>query len=130
MKRVFLIFAGLLLFVAIVGTFSRDMMKILPRAQSASGEFLASVLPFQGRNPHPLDGKLRLFVNNNKDFDKKYQTTLPLSSHTHLEWSEEPLTLHLRDEHGTRMIWRVKGRKLVCMQGEEFLAPDPYGTLE
>ncbi len=87
-------------------------------------------LPFKGRNVHPLDGKLRLLVFGPNLVNDKHQTTLPVSRHTHLGWVPDATHPKFRvwDQEGTRMIWRIEGQNVVCIQGREFLAPDPYAT--
>jgi len=98
-------------------------------AVSPSGQFIVFGLPFQGRKPHPLDGKLRIFLGNPQlSSTDKHQTSLPVTFRTHLDWvpAATPPTFRIWDEHGTRMLWQVEDRKAVCVQGREFLAPDPY----
>jgi hypothetical protein len=40
--------------------------------------------------------------------------------------NSDPPKFLIRDWHGTRMIWRVEDRKIICLEGHEFLASDPY----
>lgn len=90
---------------------------------------MAFGLPFKGSSPHPLDGKLRVFLSDRSStFTDAHQTSLPVTDQTRLEWvaNATPPTFCIRDQEGTRMVWRVEGQTAVCVQGQEFLAPDPY----
>ena len=135
MKRVVLILLGVGLLAGasifiFPSCFIRSALNAQLRDRSPYTEFFALALPFKGRNPHPLDGKLRLFIGEDTTIQERYQTTLPVSCRTYLEWlpNATPPTFRIRDQHGTRMVWRMEGRKAVCVEGQEFLTSDPYAV--
>ena len=111
--------------VAVVSLSKNDHL----RADAPSGEMMALGLPFKGSSPHPLDGKLRVFLmDHSQTFMDKHQTSLPVTLQMRLEWVTDATvpTFCIRDQEGTRMVWRVEGQTAVCVQGQEVLAPDPY----
>jgi hypothetical protein len=98
-------------------------------AVSPCKKFSASLLPFRGQDPHPLDGAVRVFLSNREQtFTDKHQTSLPYTSSTTLDWvpNATPLTFQIGNRRGTQMLWRIEGQKAICLQGWEFLVPDPY----
>jgi hypothetical protein len=99
--------------------------------ESPDKQFFANFLRFQGRKPHRLDGSVRLYVRGAREgtfAGEKHQTSLPVTRRTRLEWiaDAKPPSFRIFDGHGTRMVWRIERDGAVCVEGQEFLAPDPY----
>lgn len=130
MKKFLLVFFGFgvvaLLALERLGTGS---MNPGIHARGPVKDMAASAIPFKGSKPHPLDGKLRIYLSvDDQTHTDIHQTSLAATPTTKMEWipGATPPSFRVVDSQGTRMVWQVEGGKAVCVQGQEFLAPDPY----
>ena len=96
------------------------------RARSPGGEFMAFALPFKGGTSQRGDGGLVIYLAAGGSVIDKHPTSLRGTWGTRLEWiaGASPQSFRIWDEKGTRMIWRVEGRRAVCVEGVEFLLPE------
>ena len=106
----------------------RGAMNARRRAQSPDGELTAFALPFAGPGPESDQGGLVVYLSSSRgSVIDKHRTSLQGTRQTRLEWipSALPRSFRIWDEQGTRMIWRVEGERVVCVEGREFLLPVP-----
>jgi hypothetical protein len=94
-------------------------------ARSPAGDFTAFALPFKGPGLQSAEGGLVVYLSADGSVIDKHQTSLQATRRTRLEWipAASPQSFRIWDEHGTQMIWRVEGRRVVCVEGMEFLPP-------
>src|SRR5690606_7668051 len=81
------------------GGLTRQSILNVKRRLSPNGDFFAMALPFKGKQPHHLDGTLRLFVESRDgESSQRQQTTLPVSIWTRREWipDADPQTFQIR----------------------------------
>ena len=90
---------------------------------SPSGSIVVRGLRFQGSQPHDLDGTLRLYIG-----DYKQQTTIQWSDQLAIAWTTDTLveTFEVRESDEMLMRWRIEDGHVLCVEGESYLAPDPY----
>ncbi len=78
---------------------------------------------FMGSKRGPLNGALRLFIN-----EAKYQTVIPFGRDLEIKWNEagsgEVFTISKSDI--VLMKWQVDGDVISCLEGKDYLVDDPY----
>ena len=121
------IVVGVIVFVP-----GRGKLNAQRRARSPGGEFMAFALPLKGANSKWSKGGLVIYLAAGGSVIDKHPTSLRGTWGTRLEWipAASPESFRVWDEQGTRMVWRVEGRRAVCVEGMEFLLPVAKGGEE
>lgn len=90
---------------------------------SPSGAVVVRGLRFEGRQARDLDGTLRLYIG-----EHKRQTTIEWSDQLAIAWvAGVPVeTFEVRQRGDVLMRWRVENDLISCVEGENYLASDPY----
>jgi len=114
------ILVGVIVFVP-----GRGKLNAQRRARSPGGEFMAFALPYKGASSQWSEGGLVIYLAAGGRVIDKHPTSLRGTWGTRLEWiaAASPESFRIWDEKGTRMIWRMEGRRAVCVEGKEFLLP-------
>lgn len=90
---------------------------------SPSGAIVVRGLRFEGTQPNDLDGTLRLYIG-----DYKRQTTIPWSDRLAITWTSDTLVeaFEVRERDSVLMLWRIEDGHVSCVEGNSYLASDPY----
>lgn len=102
---------------------SRSKMNAQRRAVSPDGEFVAFALPVGEGDTRGPRGGLMVYLRENSEVIDRRATSLQGTWVTRLTWNDgvEPRSFRIWDEKGTRMVWQVEGKRMVCVEGREFL---------
>jgi hypothetical protein len=120
---------GVLVLAVVVGVIvlvpGRGTLNAQRRARSPSGGLMAFALPFKGVSPEAAHGRLVIYLSTGGSVIDRHMTRLKGTRRTRLEWiaGASPESFRVFDEHGTRMVWQVEGRRAVCVEGMELLLP-------
>ena len=106
----------------------RGKLNAQRRAMSADGELMAFALPYHGAASGGYEDGLIIFLSGKEStVMDRHQTSLKGTRGTRLEWVAEarPERFRIFDEKGTRMVWQVEGKRMVCVEGRGFLVEKP-----
>jgi len=129
MKKALLIAAPILAVGILAFAIFLVPLRFKLQSTSPSGKARVIGLRFQGSEPHPLDGTLRVFASH-EGTQRTQQTSTLWGRDLSIEWRDvERGERFAITKHGAALgEFNIVGTGLKCVRGEKYLAADPYDS--